>query len=80
MKPFHLRIASVGESHFDGDAQSANFPGVDGEFTILAHHEPLVATLKKGDICIRDAEGHIHTFAVESGIVEISGNQTIVLI
>ena len=80
VRTFHLRIASVGESKFDGEAQSATFPGSDGEFTVLAHHEPIVSKLKAGDIRIRDAEGGSHTVAVQTGVAEISGNQAIVLI
>ena len=80
MKTFHLRIASVSEARFDGEAESVTLPGAGGEFTVLAHHEPLVSTLKAGEIRIRDAKGGAHTVAVQSGVVEISGNQAIVLI
>ncbi len=80
MKTFHLRVASVGESRFDGEAEQVTLPGSAGEFTVLAHHEPLVSTLKSGVIRIRDQEGKAHTVPVQSGVVEISGNQAIVLI
>ena len=79
-RTFHLRIASVGESWYEGEAQSAVFPGTAGEFTLLAHHEPLVSTLKSGTIRIRDDRGVAHSVNIHTGIVEVSGNQAIVLI
>ncbi len=79
-RTFHLHIASVGESRYDGEAQSAIFPGSAGEFTVLAHHEPLVSTLKKGAIHIRDSKGQGHSIEIRTGVVEVSGNQAIVLI
>lgn len=80
MSTFHLTIASVGETKFDGDAQSAIFPGSAGEFTVLAHHEPLVSTLKQGSVRVRDSAGTQHSFDVTTGVVEVSANHAIVLI
>jgi len=76
---FHLIIASVGETKFDGAAVSVTLPGADGELTILAHHEPLVTTLKQGTITVRESLGE-KTFTIESGIVEMSGNRAVVLL
>lgn len=82
---FHLVIASVGETKFDGPALSATLPGSDGELTILAHHEPLVTTLKPGTITVRlsgegETLGEPKKFPVESGILEVSGNRAVVLL
>ncbi len=76
---FHLVIASVGETRFDGQAISATFPGQAGELTVLAHHEPFVTTLKKGSIRVR-AEGESKEFPVESGVLEVSRNHAVVLL
>ena len=80
MRTFHLTIASVGETKFDGDAQSAIFPGSDGEFTVLAHHEPLVTTLKRGTISVRDSLGETKKYEIESGVLECSGNHAVALL
>lgn len=80
MKSFHLSISSVGETRFDGDSVSATFPGSDGELTILAHHEPLVTTLKKGVITVRDQSSEKKEFQIENGVLECSGNRVIVLL
>ncbi len=84
MNTFHLVVASVGETKFDGAAISTTLPGSDGEFTILAHHEPIVTTLKPGTITVRlPAQGESlgnKTFDIQGGIVEMSGNRAVVLL
>ena len=77
---FHLTIASVGETRFDGAAVSATLPGTAGEFTILAHHEPIVTTLKAGTITVRTSEGEPKQFEVGSGVLECSGSRVVVLL
>ncbi len=86
MNTFHLTIASVGETRFDGAAVSATLPGTAGEFTILPHHEPIVTTLKPGTITVRlpaqagESEGEQKTFEIESGVLECSGSRVVVLL
>ena len=78
---FHLVIASVDENRFEGEATSATFPGKAGELTVLAHHEPLVTTLKKGTIRVREpASSGGKEFAVEGGVLEVSANKAVVLL
>lgn len=77
---FHLTIASVGETRFDGAAVSATFPGTAGEFTVLAHHEPIVTTLKPGTITVRLTAGEPKQFPIESGVLECSGSRVVVLL
>jgi F0F1-type ATP synthase epsilon subunit len=77
---FHLIVASVGDTEFDGAALSAMLPTSAGEITILPHHEPLVATLKSGTITVRTNEQEQKRFEVESGVLEMAGNRAVVLL
>ncbi len=77
---FHLVIASVGKTQFDGKVQSATLPGSAGDLTVLAHHEPFVTTLKKGTISLKDASGDKKEYSVEDGVLEVSGNRAVVLL
>lgn len=77
---FILTIASVGETRFDGPARSVTLPGTVGEFTILPHHEPIVTTLERGTIRVRDASGETQEFQIEAGVLECSANRAIVLL
>lgn len=76
---YHLIIASVGDTKYDARALSATFPGPAGEFTVLAHHEPIVTTLKSGTITVKDETG-THRFEIEDGVLECSGNRAVVIL
>lgn len=76
---FHLIVASVGESRFDGAALSVTIPTSAGEITVLPHHEPLVATLRAGTITVRESLGN-KEIPVEGGVLEVSGNRAVVLL
>lgn len=68
----HVVIAKVDEVLFDGEAYSLTVPGAAGEMTVLAHHEPLITTLKKGDLRVRvmpNAEPKI--FPIAGGVLEV---------
>jgi F-type H+-transporting ATPase subunit epsilon len=85
MSTFRLIIASVGKTLFEGEAASVTFPGTAGEFTVLAHHEPFITTLKEGIITVRlsgrsNASVGAQEFPVEKGILECSNNRAIVLL
>jgi len=77
---FHLVIASVAETRFDGAAVSVTLPGEAGELTVLPNHEPLVTTLKKGTIIVKTTIGEPKEFPVESGVLECSGARVVVLL
>ena len=80
MTTFHLIIASVGQTRFDGAAISATLPGEAGELTVLAHHEPIVTTLKPGRITVRETAGEPKRFDIEGGVLEMSANRAVVLL
>jgi len=78
---FHLTIARVGETLFEGEAVSARFPGTEGQFTVLAHHEPFVSQLTAGAVLVSTAENKNLEFPVSAtGVVEVSGGQATVLL
>jgi F-type H+-transporting ATPase subunit epsilon len=74
-----VTIARVHANVFQGEAKSLTVPTAAGEVTVLAKHEPMVTTLKPGTITVRDAAGD-HTFAVDSGVLEVSNDQATVLL
>lgn len=77
---FHLTIASVSESLFDGEAVSATFPGAAGMLTVLAHHEPLVTTLVPGTVAVQATDGVERRFEVSTGVLEVSNNQATLIL
>lgn len=72
-------VAHFHEQLFDDEALSVSLPTSEGVVTVLPHHEPFVATLKTGVITVRTGDGE-QTFPVENGVLEVSGNQVVVLL
>ncbi len=75
----HVTVARVHENLFDGEASKVRVPTTGGDIGILPHHEPLVATLKKGRLVVLHDKGE-EAYDVESGVVEVSNNQVTVIL
>jgi len=76
---FHLSILSPEKSIFEGDAESITLPGKLGSFTILAHHAPIVSSLKKGTL-LYSTGGQEQDFDINGGFVEMDGETVSVCI
>lgn len=76
---FHVIVASVGETLFDGAAMSVTVPGIAGEMTLLPNHEPIVSPLRAGTVTVRETLGE-KSFSIESGVLECSGDRAVVLL
>jgi len=79
MHNLSLTISSVSTVLFSGDVVSVTLPGITGELTVLAQHEPLITVLKEGTITVRTKEGE-ERFEIEKGILEVSGKEAVVLL
>lgn len=76
---FLLTIARVDGPVYDGEVTSVTLPGIDGEMTVLAYHEPFITPLKAGDITIRTSDG-VESITTESGVFEMSNNHASILL
>ncbi len=74
----HLTIITPDRQVFDGEVDSATFPGSEGSFQVLNNHAPLVSSLGKGKIEYRGPGGH-QSVMVEGGVVEVLKNNITVL-
>jgi F-type H+-transporting ATPase subunit epsilon len=64
---------------FEGEASFVYLPGSDGSLGILNRHAPLISSLKKGTVRIKDNSGKEHKFDVKGGTVEVYNNKVIIL-
>lgn len=77
-----LEIVTPDEKVYEGEVESATFPGNDGSFQVLSNHAPMISTLGKGDIKLvrnvdkRATESH---YMVSGGVVEVLNNKVTVL-
>ena len=74
----YLEIYTPGKSVFEGEVNSATFPGTDGSFQILNNHAPLVSTLGKGVLVYKDKKNEVELM-VDGGVVEVLNNRVVVL-
>jgi len=78
----YLEIITPDEKVFQGEVDSATFPGSDGSFQVLNNHAPIISTLGMGDIKFsRKVEKKVKEthLLVKGGIVEILNNKVTVL-
>jgi len=77
-----LEIITPDQKVFEGEVDSATFPGSNGSFQVLNDHAPLVSSMKQGDIKIikmvekKPEETHLE---VSGGVVEVLNNKVLVL-
>ncbi len=74
----HLEIITPDQKVFSGTVVAANFPGTDGSFEVEKNHAPIISTLDKGTIVIREHNGE-KKIVIDGGLVEVLNNNVIVL-
>lgn len=64
---------------YSGDATYVFLPGSDGSLGILNRHAPLISSLKKGTLRLKDSAGKEHKFEVKGGTAEVFKNKVTIL-
>lgn len=77
---FPLRVFAIDREIFVGDAVSLTVPGEQGQFQVLADHEPLISTLRAGDVIIEAADGSTQKIPIMSGTVEVNDKEVVALV
>ena len=73
-----LEIITPEKKVFAGDVNSVQLPGTEGEFQILNNHAPIISTLQKGKVKVKDSNG-LQAFEINSGVVEVLKNKNVLL-
>jgi len=55
-----------------GEVQQVVVPGTEGEFTVLANHAPVLATMKPGVVTVTDSSGSEDRIFVRGGFAEVN--------
>jgi len=77
-----LEIITPDEKIFEGEVESATFPGSNGFFQVMNDHAALVSSMKQGDIRfikIIENKRKETQIAVTGGVVEVLNNKILVL-
>ena len=79
MEVFNLLIMTPEHTLYQGEVISALFPGEEGFFEVLAHHAPLIAMVKKGEVVITDKDQKQQHLQIEKGFFEFRENKGLLL-
>ena len=74
-KLIQLKVLTDEGMALQEEAVSVRAPGEIGYLGILAHHAPLVTTLKPGTLTWRTPSGESHERLIGSGLLEIAQNR-----
>ncbi|HIZ48933.1 F0F1 ATP synthase subunit epsilon [uncultured Subdoligranulum sp.] len=78
-KTFQLEILTPERPFFNGPVESLVLPALDGEFGVLADHEPVVTAIEPG-VARYKTDGVWHEVVVTQGFAEITADSTVVLV
>ena len=74
----HLEIITPDKKIFEGEVDSATFPGSKGSFQVLANHAALISSLDKGKVVYK-TNNNVQEIMVNGGVVEVLDNKIILL-
>ncbi len=74
-----VEIITPESTLFEGDGTYVFLPGSDGSLGVLNNHAPLISSLKKGVVRVKDNSGKEHRFEVKGGTVEVFNNKVTIL-
>lgn len=75
-----LEIISSHSVLYKGEVDSVTLPGVQGRFTVLKNHAPIISVLTAGNVAYHISDGEEQTIEVKGGLVDVENNRIAVCI
>jgi len=76
----YLEIITPDKKIFEGEITLVQLPGSKGSFTMLKNHAPIISTLDKGTITVKEISGQELVFNINGGVIENLSDKVIVLV
>jgi len=76
---FHFELVSPERLLVSGDVEQVLVPGAEGDMTVLAHHAPLLTTLRPGLLDIGFPGGEHQRYFIRGGFAEVGPSGLTVL-
>jgi F-type H+-transporting ATPase subunit epsilon len=80
MAAFHFELVSPEKLVFSGDVEAVVVPGMEGEFTVLKDHAPLISTMKPGIVVIDETPANRLRLFVRGGFAEVAPSGLTILV
>jgi ATP synthase, F1 epsilon subunit (delta in mitochondria) len=74
-----VSIISPERKIFSGEVDSITLPGINGSFTILKDHAPIISILIKGKLAYKSDEEEA-VMDIDGGFIEMKRNEIIVCV
>jgi F-type H+-transporting ATPase subunit epsilon len=74
----YLDILTPDSTLYSGEVTAVKVPGTMGSFEVLNNHAPIISSLEKGKVRVKDAEG-TKFFDIKGGVIEVLKNKIIIL-
>ena len=78
MAAFHFELVSPEKLLYSGDVQSVTVPGLEGQFTVMKDHAPVMTSLRPGVVEVGEAQGKLKLF-VRGGFADVSAKGLTIL-
>jgi F-type H+-transporting ATPase subunit epsilon len=75
-----LEIVTPEKTLFSNEIKYVQVPGSKGKFGVLKNHSPLISTLEKGIIKVKQNDDSERIFEIEGGVIEVLKNNIIILL
>ena len=76
--PIQLEIVTPEKLAYEGEVDSVQLPGSEGELGVLPHHAPLISTLGAGELRLRKG-GEDEYFAIVGGFLLVLPDKVVVM-
>ncbi len=73
MATFHFELVSPEKLLFSGEVEAVVVPGIEGEFTVMKDHAPVMTVLKAGIVQIDETSSKKTRLFVRGGFADIAG-------
>jgi F-type H+-transporting ATPase subunit epsilon len=71
MSKLHFSLVAPERELYAGEVDQVDAPGAEGDFGVLAGHEPFMTTLRAGAVVVKDGN-KTRVFTIEGGFADVT--------
>ncbi len=79
MATFHFELVSPEKLLFSGDVEAVVVPGIEGQFTVMKDHAPVMTVMKAGIVEIDETAAKKTRLFVRGGFADVAGGGLTIL-